>query len=127
MKFIFHIAILLLTFSCAKIDAEKYGKVTLYKTSSKFPTFLFKIKEGYIAKNINSKKDGEHPLLNKAQVKLLNQVLINEGLCLDQYNYPKFKITSKQQKIYDVTFANLIEQSYNARPVTPLTFYGRCS
>lgn len=127
MKFIFHIAILLLFSSCAKIDAEKYGKVTLYKSSSKNPTFLFKVEESYVAKNIDSKRDEDHPLLNKAQVKLLNQVLINEGLCLDQYNYPKFKITSKQQKIYDVTFANLIEQSYNAKPVMPLTFYGRCS
>lgn len=113
--------------SCSKIDVGRYGKVSLYKSTSKSPTFLFKVEESYIAKTSSSKQDDEHPLLNKAQVNLLNQILISQKLCLDQYNYPKFKITSKQQRIYDVTFANLIEQSYNAKPVTPLTFFGRCS
>tara|TARA_A100001015_G_scaffold294282_1_gene371879 strand:+ start:2578 stop:2940 length:363 start_codon:yes stop_codon:yes gene_type:complete len=112
--------------SCAKIDAAKYGKVSLYKSTSKSPTFLFKVEESYVAKTIDSSKDDDHPLLSEAQANLLNQILINQKLCLDEYNYPKFTITSKQQRIYDVTFANLIDQSYNAKPVTPLTFFGKC-
>ncbi len=116
----------MLATSCAIVDADKYGKVSLYKSTSKSPTFLFKVEESYVAKTIDSAKDEEHPLLSEAQVKLLNQILINQKLCLDEYNYPKFTITSKQQRIYDVTFANLIEQSYNAKPVTPLTFFGKC-
>jgi hypothetical protein len=124
----FLVIILILTIqSCTKYyDTDKYGKVSMYKSSSNSTAFLFKVEEGFAAKSFNSKRDKEHPLMNKAQVDLLNQILVDKKLCLGQYNYPKFRITSKQERIYDVTFANLIEQNYNTKPIVPLTYFGKC-
>jgi hypothetical protein len=45
---------------------------------------------------------------------------------MDRSRTPLFTITSRQEKIYDMTFAHLIEESYNARPVAPRMYFGQC-
>lgn len=112
--------------SCAQ-DYVGKGKVSPYRQSSSGgAAFLFKIDEGFSTKGGGSRIDDRHRLMKKGEVSLLKKMLVDNNLCLDEYNNPSFMITSKQEKIYDVTFANLIEQSYGARPVTPLTYFGKC-
>ncbi len=125
MRIIFFLVLLTLFSSCAR-DMTKYGKVQIYKSGSS-SAFSFKIEEDFVRYSQSSNRDEKHTLMNEDEVDLLNKLLVNENLCLDEYNHPNFIITSKQEKIYDVTFANLIEQSYNAKPISPLTYYGRCT
>ena len=126
MRFLFCFLVLVIISSCSR-DLSKYGKVQTYSSaSSGNATFLFKVEGSFAEYTGSSKQDEKHPLMNEDEAGLLNNLLIDKKLCLDQYNFPSYVITSKQERIYDVTFANLIEQSYNAKPATPLTYYGRC-
>ena len=126
MKTLYLIITLILTSSCSG-SMLKYGKVKRYKSSSNSQAFLFKVEEGFLKHGDPVERDTRHLLMNKDEARLLNRLLVNKKLCLDGYNYPSYVITSKQEKIYDVTFANLIERNYNARPVSPLTYYGHCT
>lgn len=125
MRAIFFLILLTVFSSCAR-DMTKYGKVHIYKSGSS-KAFSFKIEEEFVRLSQSADQDEIHSLMNEDEVDLLSDLLVKEKLCLDKYNYPRFIITSRQQKIYDVTFANLIEQNYNAKPISPLTYYGRCS
>ena len=105
----------------------QYGQVKRYSSgASNSHAFLFKIDDGFFKYRSSSKVDKKHSLMRKVEVELLNKLLISKNLCLDKGSNPSYVITSKQEKIYDITFANLIEQSYNAKPAAPLTYYGRC-
>ncbi len=125
MRF-FAVSFLLLLLQSCHQDYSKHGKVSIYQSSSKSKAFLFKVEGEFSASNSSSESDKNHKFLSKAEVGLLNDLLVNESLCLDEFHHPSYVITSKQEKIYDITFANLIEQSYNARPVSPLTYFGKC-
>jgi hypothetical protein len=65
--------------------------------------------------------------MTEAESELLVKLLKQSKYCFNSDEKIFFKITSKQEKIYDMTFAHLIEQNYNARPVTPLMYYGECT
>jgi hypothetical protein len=56
----------------------------------------------------------------------LTNLLKEQKYCLNDSGYPSFIITSRQEKIYDMTFAHLIEQNYNARPIAPRMYFGQC-
>ena len=64
--------------------------------------------------------------MSVAELKLLMKFLQNNKYCINKNGELSFEIKSKQEKIYDVTFSSLIEQSYNARPVAPTTYFGEC-
>ena len=112
-----------LTISCSH-DMSQYGRVTFHGGGSK--NFTFFVSEEYLRANRNSKQDAEHPRLTKAEFELLLNLLQQKNYCMNDQDKIFFRITSKQEKIYDMTFAHLIEQNYNARPVTPLMYYGEC-
>ena len=61
-----------------------------------------------------------------AELKLLMSFLRDEKYCINKNGELSFKINSNQEKIYDVTFSSLIEQNYNAKPVSPVTYFGEC-
>ena len=124
MKIISSILLLIILQSCSQ-DLSRYGKVKEYRSANGV-AFLFKVEENFTKSHNSANRDEDQPIMNRDEVSLLNKLLVKSKLCLDQYNYPNYKITSKQEKIYDITFANLIEQSYNAKSVTPLTYYGQC-
>ncbi len=109
--------------SCAK-DLTQYGRVTLYGQGSK--NFTFFVSEEYLRANQDSKPDKSNPKLTKAEAELLLNLLEKRNYCVNDRGNIVYSITSRQEKIYDMTFAHLIEQNYNARPVTPLMYYGEC-
>lgn len=124
MKIISSILLLILIQSCSQ-DLSRYGKVKEYRSANGV-AFLFKVEESFTNSHNSTNRDKGQSMMNGDETSLLNRLLVKGKLCLDQYNYPNYKITSKQKKIYDITFANLIEQNYNAKSVTPLTYYGQC-
>lgn len=112
-----------LSASCAK-DMSQYGNITMHSPNSK--NFTFFVSEEYLRANQDSKPDKANPKLTEAEAQLLISLLRQKNYCVNDQNKIVFSVTSKQEKIYDVTFAHLIEQNYNARPVTPLMYYGEC-
>lgn len=111
--------------SCAG-DLSRYGRVTTHNTTTNKNSFVFAVNEQFLAENPNSKTDKKNPKMTEAEAKLLNSLLKQQSYCLNGYGSPVFIVTSRQEKIYDMTFAHLIEQNYNARPVTPRTYFGQC-
>ena len=114
----------LFAISCAG-NSSKYGRVTLHNTSDK-NSFVFSASEEFTKVNAVSPKDKKFPKMTQAEAKLLTSLLKEQKYCLNDSGSPSFIITSRQEKIYDMTFAHLIEEIYKARPVAPLTYYGRC-
>ncbi len=126
MKIVF-LSLILFFNSCAS-DMSNFGKVNIYNSAinSQDKKFVFVVEDSFIKSHKSSKNDEENPLLSKAESDLLKKLLARQKLCLNENNYPSFQVVSKQEKIYDVTFANLIEENYNAKPAVPRTYYGRC-
>lgn len=89
-------------------------------------SFTFFVEDDFIEKNIDSKIDKKNPKLTKAEAKLLYKILKQQKYCVNSDNDIFFKINSRQEKIYDVTFAHLIEQNYRAKPVSPRMYFGEC-
>lgn len=108
--------------SCS-FDPSKYGVVKTYGDNK---SFIFKVSDEYASKYQDSSTDSKNPILSKAESKLLTALLKQENLCSKDSIYPSFVITSKQEKIYDITYTKLIEENYNVKSVTPLTYYGSC-
>lgn len=114
----------LFAISCAG-NSSKYGRVTLHNTADK-NSFVFSASEEFTKVNVASPKDKKFPKMTQAEAKLLTNLLKEQKYCLDDSGYPSFIITSRQEKIYDMTFAHLIEQNYNARPIAPRMYFGQC-
>lgn len=110
--------------SCGR-DFSNSAKLTRYNTNDK-DSFIFTLDEQFEAAHLDSQTDENHPKMTKAEVKLLNQFLVKQKFCLNNEGTPRYDVTSKQEKIYDITFSHLIEQNYKAQPVTPRTYFGRC-
>jgi hypothetical protein len=113
-----------MTFACAT-DPEEYGRVTLHSTSDK-NSFIFSVSEDFVNSNSDSPADKKFFKMTQAEAKLLISLLEKKKYCLDSYGTPDIIIASRQEKIYDMTFAHLIEQSYKARPAVPRMYFGEC-
>ena len=111
--------------SCVDSNLSQYGKVTPQSTSNR-NSFVFSVSEDYLADNGDSKKDKKYPKMTEAEAKLLIKILKQQKYCYNKDSKLAFKITSRQEKIYDMTFSHLIEQNYRARPITPRMYYGEC-
>ena len=115
-----------LTISCAtKINHDSSAKLSFFNSVNK-KTFSFVVGEEFIRDNIKSKPSTLYSKMSVAELKLLMKFLQNNKYCINKNGELSFEIKSKQEKIYDVTFSSLIEQSYNARPVAPTTYFGEC-
>jgi len=114
----------LLSISCHS-DPSNYGRVTLHNTADR-DSFIFSVNDEFIKMNSASPQDKKNPKMTKAEAGLLALLLQQKKYCLDAAGNPIFTITSRQEKIFDMTFAHLIEESYNARPVAPRMYFGRC-
>ena len=115
----------MLVFSCAA-DLSRYGRVTLHHSVNK-NSFLFSVNDEFLKDNSKSKLDKTHPKMSKAEVKLLKVLLNQQSYCLNRFGVPGFIITSRQQKVYDMTYAHLIESNYNTKSVAPRMYFGQCS
>lgn len=109
--------------ACA--DFSHCGKVVQNNSMNK-DSFIFSVSEEYLEENKKSKIDKNHPKMTKSESRLLKYILKEQGYCINEDNKIAFRINSRQEKIYDMTFAYLIAESYNARPVTPRMYYGEC-
>lgn len=121
----FFLPVFLLTFSCAYIDPTKYGRVTPQNTADN-NTFIYSVSDEFAKQTVSSPADEKNPKISVAEAKLLERLLDLKKYCLDKSGNPQFTITSRQEKIFDMTFANLIEKNYNARPIAPRMYFGQC-
>lgn len=112
-------------FSC-NADLSRYGRVTLHHSANK-NSFIFSVKDEFLKKNIRSKLSRNHPKMSKAEVKLLKVLLNQQSYCLNNFGIPDFNITSRQQKVYDMTYAHLIERNYKAQSLAPRMYFGQCA
>lgn len=120
------ISLLIFLTSCTTLFFEKgSAKLTLFNSVNK-KTFSFVVSEEFVKENSRSKPSELYPKMTAAELKLLMKLMRNNNYCINQNGELSFKINSKQEKVYDVTFSNVIEQSYNARPVSPTTYFGEC-
>ena len=117
--------ILLFSTSCLKPNHEKYAKITFHATTTK-KYFIFTVEDKFYIENKNSPNNKSHPRLSDAEFEVLQILLKKRNYCTDSSYYPKFEIISRQKKIYDATFAKLIAQNYNAKSLTPVSYYGMC-
>ncbi len=115
----------LFVISCTS-DLSNYGRVTLQHSSTSNNLFVFSVSDEFTKSSLNSAKSETHPKMTEVEEKLLIKLLKQKKYCIGTNGLPFFSITSRQEKIYDMTFAHLIEQNYNAKAVAPRMYFGRC-
>jgi hypothetical protein len=126
MKKLLSISLLFLSLhSCTNQDYYKYGKLTFHATSSK-EYFIFNVDDGFYKKYKNSANNSQHPRLSDEEYKMLIALLKKHEYCNKNSFQPKFEIISRQEKIYDATFASLIAKTINSKSLTPVSYYGSC-
>ena len=104
-------------------DLAKEGRVSLYNSQGK-SFFVFYIHSNQASSSYNNEDPSK---TSKAENKLLASLLKQKGYCLNKKGDPWFTITSYQEKIYDMTYAHLIEQNYKIRPSVPRVYFGQCN
>ena len=117
--------ILIILQSCVNGDYFKYGKVTFHATSDR-NFFVFTVDDNFYKKYKNSPNNKTHPRLSDEEYKMLKTLLKDKKYCLENSINPQFEIISRQEKIFDATFPKLIAENYNAKPLTPVSYYGKC-
>lgn len=115
----------MLLFSCSNSDYLKYGKVTFHATSSN-DFFVFTVDDNFYKKYKNSPNNKNHPRLSDEEYGMLKTILKSKKYCIENSINPQFEIISRQEKIFDATFSKLIAENYNAKPLTPVSYYGKC-
>ena len=125
LKKTFLILAFILQSSCINQNYQKFGKLSFH-SSSNDKLFIFTIDDNFYKKYTDSKASLKHPRLTEDELKMLKSLLKSQRYCLNKSSNPEFEILSRQEKIFDATFANLIAQNYNARPLTPVSYYGKC-
>ncbi len=116
---------LVTTSSCAERKDLKHGRVTMHDSMDK-NSFTFSVSDEFLLSNKDSPEDKENPKMSVAESGLLKKVLKDRHYCLNKYGSPVFSIKTRQEKIYDITFAHLIESNYNARSVLTRMYFGQC-
>lgn len=101
------------------------AKLTLLNSANK-KAFSFIVSEDFVMDHEKAEPSKIYPKMNVAELKLLMKLLKDNKYCINKSGDLSFKISSKQEKVYDITFSRLIEQSYNAKPVSPVTYFGEC-
>lgn len=110
--------------SCQNEDLSKSGRLTFHN-NGEIGGFIFTVSDKFNDKHKDSPADEYNPKMTAAESELLAKLLKQSKYCQSDKT-PPFVITSKQEKIYDMTFAHLIEENYNARPIAPKTYFGQC-
>jgi hypothetical protein len=123
--FLFFLLIFIPSCKNSYFISNKVAKLLPLSSVSK-KAFSFVVSEELINSNSSHKPSSLYPKMNVAELELLMKLMRNQKYCINSEGDLSFKINSKQEKIYDVTFSSLIEQSYNAKPVSPTTYFGEC-
>lgn len=120
--FVFIITIILLS-SCSQ-DYDKLVKIRFYN-SINVKEFSFVFNADFLEKD-KSLQDKEHPKLTKMQSKIVQELLKKNNYCINNSQKLIFTITSKQTELYDVTVADFDKIKYRSRPLSPVTYFGKC-
>ena len=116
--------LLLILSSCAPGILHQ-GRVELYGAGDR-NSFVFTVSEEFTLSHKDSLPDKKNPKITQAEATLLVTLLKEKKFCLNSDGELFFEITSRQEKIFDATFAHLIEESYKARPLAPKMYFGKC-
>ena len=109
-------------------ELASYGKLSPINPGNK-KSFAFAVSEKFINTDKKAKMDEEHPLITKSEGKLLKKLLKYNKFCLDKSDNPYFVIVSKQERVFDTTFAHVVDgkyDNYSTKPLSPRTYYGTC-
>jgi hypothetical protein len=117
--------LLLFLLSCSLRMDSVGAKLFLFDSVNK-KSFSFVVSDFFLKKHPNSRPSSLYSKMSVDELKILMHLLKRDKYCINQTGDLSFKINSKQEKIYDITFSNLIEKSYNARPISPITYFGEC-
>lgn len=110
--------------ACGTTDYSKYATLSTYDRGSKRAFSL--VVKGDFAKKIPKDDYNENKHISNSEIKILEKLLKQNKYCLNKDGKLSFVVLWRQDEIYDVTFADLVVQSYNARALTPLTYFGEC-
>lgn len=110
---------------CCVNDLSSYGKVVFHNGQQK-NSFVFSVSDDFLKRNSDSKRDENNPKMTEAESDLLLSLLKQKKSCSENGQTPSFRIISRQEKVYDMTFAHLIESNYNAKPIAPRMYFGKC-
>ena len=128
MHFLFiNIIIFSMVSSCVSKDSN-LGKVSLHSTGER-NSFIFTISEEFLEKNskdLGNEVKNQPVKISKVEYNLLKKLLNEKKFCINQDKKLNFELTSRQEKIYDMTFSHLIATSYKARPLSPRSYFGEC-
>jgi hypothetical protein len=128
MHFLFiNLIIFSIVSSCVSKDSS-FGKVSLHSTGER-DSFIFTISEEFLEKNskdLGSEVKNQPVKISKVEYNLLKKLLNEKKFCINQDKKLNFELTSRQEKIYDMTFSHLIATSYKARPLSPRSYFGEC-
>jgi hypothetical protein len=116
--------LLLILSSCASGILHQ-GRVELYGAGDR-NSFVFTVSDEFTLSHKDSLPDKKNPKITQAEADLLVTLLKEKKFCLDSDGDLLFEITSRQEKIFDATFAHLIEESYKARAIAPKMYFGKC-
>jgi hypothetical protein len=100
-------------------------KLNFFQSKNK-QSFSFVVSERFLQHHQGSESSALYPAMTNAELRVLMKNLRNNKYCINKDADLSFKIKSKQEKIYDITFSGLIEQNYNAKPISPVTYFGEC-
>lgn len=107
------------------IGNKNSAKITRFNSENK-ESFSFVVGEEFLKNHADSKPSSKFSEMSKAEYSLLKRFLRDNKYCFNKNNRLSFQVNSKQEKVYDITFSSLIEQSYNAKPISPATYFGEC-
>lgn len=125
MVFSLRIFLLLILSSCVSSADLNSAKLSFFNSANK-KAFSFVVSEDFLRRHFDSDASPVYPKMTKAEMRVLTKLLKNNKYCINKNGELSFKITSKQEKIYDMTFPNLIERNYRAKPIAPTTYFGEC-
>jgi len=111
--------------SCSTVN-QNSASLSFRATGNK-DSFIFTVNEKFLAQNSDSKVHKQHTKLSEAEFKLLLSMLKQHKYCLNSKGKYDFTIDSRQEKIFDSTYSQLIARTYNAKPISPISYYGKCN
>lgn len=127
LKIRYLFGIILFISSCSG-GLDEYGSLTFYNQYSAKNNFRFAVYDEFLQKSNSSKLDQEYqPVkITKRESKLLRGMMKQQQKCFNEKGKVHFQITYRQDRVYDMTFFNLIKENYRVRPVTPVLYFGNC-
>ena len=119
---------LIFIISSCSVDYSLYGNLKFYNQYNAKNNFRFAVYDGFLEKTKSSKIDDKFPKINitKKESRLLKKLMKTQKKCINQKGKIDFVLLRRQDRVYDMTFFDLIKENYRVRPVTPVLYFGYC-